>query len=192
MPTPRAENLRRHPGRAWTREQWSDRGRPVYLINHPTYDRSAWWPVAAGLAADHAVAVLDLPDHGDTGDLADDLASFTARTGTLAPMLVGHASAALVAAVFAARYVAHAVVAVDHYLDRADTDCPELREIVNGSRTIRCPYLTVFALPPREDYPVWLRRRAPASRCEVYATPASFPHLARAERFTADIRALAS
>ncbi|WP_030159735.1 alpha/beta fold hydrolase [Glycomyces sp. NRRL B-16210] len=192
MSTPRAENLRRHQDRAWTREQWSGRGRPVHLINDPSFDRSAWWPVAAGLAADCAVAVFDPPGHGDAGDLADDLASFTAGSGTRAPIVVGHESAALVAAVFAARYLAHAVVAVEHYLDTAESPCPELRAIVDGSRSFGCPYLSVFALAPRDGYTDWLRRRAPAARCEVYETPAPFPHLRRAERFTDDLRALAS
>lgn len=190
MSMPRAEDLRRHPGRAWTREQWGDRGRPVYLINPPSSDRSAWWPVAAGLAADHAVAIFDLPGHGDASELADDLAAFTAASGTRAPIVVGHASASLVAAVFAVRYLAHAVVAVEHCLDTADGDCPDLRAIVTGSRTIRCPYLSVFALPPRDDYLAWLLTRAPAARCEVYGAPALFPHLHHNNRFTADIRAL--
>jgi pimeloyl-ACP methyl ester carboxylesterase len=187
MSMPQAEKLRRHPGRTWTREQWGDRGRPVHLINHPSYDRSAWWAVAAQLAADHTVTVFDLPGHGDSGDLADDLAEFTARSGTLAPVVVGQGSAALVAAVFAASYLAHGVVGIEHYLDTADA-----REVTAGPNAIRCPYLAVFAQPPRRGYAAWLEERMPKARCEVYGTPGAFPNLSEVDRFAEDLRAIAA
>lgn len=186
MPRPRTEDLRRDPGRVWTREQWGGDGRPVHLINHPSRDRSAWWPVAARLAADHAVTVLDLPGHGDPVDLAEDLAEFHARTGTRAPVVVGHAAEALVATAFAARYLAHAVVAVECRLDTAPDAARAL-----GRNPIRCPYLSVFAAPPRGGYEDWLRARVRGARFAVYDAPGAFPHLSRVERFTGDLRAIA-
>jgi pimeloyl-ACP methyl ester carboxylesterase len=189
----RIEDLRHDPEPEWTGERWGDEGRPVLLLNETGSDRSAWWPVAALLADDHAVAVLDLPEHTAIGHRADALAAFTARHGTRAPVVVGRGRAALAASVFAARYVAHAVVNVEQPLDApADpAEAEAIAEVVEGRRPVACPYLSVFAAPPREGYEAWLRERLPRARCAVYGAGGVFPHLAEPARFTEDVKAIA-
>ncbi|MFG3342997.1 alpha/beta fold hydrolase [Glycomyces sp. NPDC048151] len=193
MPALRFEDLLQDPDREHDADRWGADGRPVLLLNPTGADRSAWWPVAARLADEHAVAVLDLPDAGSLGDRADVLAEYVAAMGTRAPVLAGHGDAALVAALFAARYVAHAVVGVEQRLDGPPRD-PEtgraLAEITGGR--LRCRYLAVFASAPESEYEAWLRERIPEAVCRTYGTGSGFPHLADPKRFTADIRDLAA
>ncbi|SDC98891.1 alpha/beta fold hydrolase [Glycomyces harbinensis] len=194
MPTPRIATLLHDPGRESAYEQWGGCGRPVLLLNRPEHDRSAWWPVAAALGDTHAVMVVDLPEGHPPPALAEDLAHMVLQMGTRAPVLAGHGSAALVASVFAARYLAHAVVAVEQRLDvRADGE-PDaaLREITGPRKPIDCPYLSVFAAEPEPGYAAWLRVRIPKARCESYGTPGEFPHLTALDRFVADVRGLAA
>lgn len=195
MSTPRIATLLHDPERQSTYEQWGARGRPILLLNRPEHDRSAWWPVAAGLGDTHCVMVLDLPEGHSPAVLAEDLAHMVLQLGTRAPVLVGHAAAALVASVFAARYLAHAVVAVEQRLDAASDD-PDLEsalhEITASRRPIECPYLSVFAAEPEPGYAAWLGARIPKARCESYGTPGEFPHLTALDRFVADVRELAS
>ncbi|RRS00595.1 alpha/beta fold hydrolase [Glycomyces terrestris] len=193
MPTLYSEDLLREP--EWTGERWGAEGRPVLLLTESGDDRSAWWPVAARLAADLAVAVLDLPEGGSVGDSAETLAQFTATMGTRAPVVVGHGRAAVVASLFAARYLAHGVVAVERALDGpggdADVDAA-LAEIADGPRRIKCRYLAVFGSAPRPGYAAWLGERVPGAVCAVYGTGDRFPHLSAPERFVEDVVALAT
>ncbi|MCD0444988.1 hypothetical protein LO763_15330 [Glycomyces sp. A-F 0318] len=195
MSTPRIETLLHDPERQSAYERWGACGRPVLLLNRPEHDRSAWWPVAARLGDDHAVMVLDLPRGHSPAALAEDLAHMVLQLGTRAPVLVGCASAALVASVFAARYLAHAVVNVEQRLDGASDDpglAQALREVAEARRPIACRYLSVFADEPEPGYAAWLGARVPGARCRVYGTPGELPHLAAPARFAADVRALAA
>lgn len=184
----------------WTGEQWGSHGRPVLILNGPSHDRTAWWPLAARLADAYAVTVLELPERRTAHSLADDLALLIAQQGSRAPVLIGHGSSALVAALFALRFVAHAVVAVERCLDTrpaaAADEAPGtlalLRELTGGPTAIRCPLLSVFAAEPAPGYAAWLRERVPASRCEVYGTAGRYPHLDDGARFIADVREVAA
>lgn len=195
MPTLYSEDLLRQPEPEWTGERWGAEGRPVLLLTESGDDRSAWWPVAARLAEDLAVAVLDLPEDGPIGDRAETLAQFVAKLGTRAPVVVGHGRAAIVASLFAVRYVAHGVVSVEQALDGpggdADADAA-LAEITAGPRRIKCRYLSVFGSAPAPEYPAWLEARIPGAVCAVYGTGDRFPHLSDPERFIEDVSALAS
>lgn len=192
MSNPRIETLRHDPARQFAYEQWGPSGRPILLLNRPEHDRSAWWPVAATLADHHAVMVLDLPEGPSPEALAEDLAHLVLQTGTRAPVLAGHASAALVASVFAVRYLAHAVVNVEQRLDLPAGDLdPTLNAITEAPKPIACPYLSVFGAAPEPGYAAWLSQRIPKSRCESYGTPGDFPHLEAMARFVADVRDLA-
>jgi pimeloyl-ACP methyl ester carboxylesterase len=183
-----------------TGEQWGEHGRPVLILNGPSHDRTAWWPVAARLADAHAVTVLDLPAGRSAHALAEDLALLIAERHSRAPVLIGHASSALVAALFALHYIAHAVVAIERSLDTrpaaAAAEDPAtlalLRELTGGPTAIRCPFLSVFGAEPAPGYAAWLRERIPASRCEVYGTAGPYPHLDDGARFIADVRELAA
>jgi pimeloyl-ACP methyl ester carboxylesterase len=195
LPTLYSEDLLRQPEPEWTGERWGVDGRPVLLLTESGDDRSAWWPVAARLAEDLAVAVLDLPGDGPIGDRAETLAQFVAEMGTRAPVVVGHGRAAVVASLFAARYVAHGVAAVERALDApggdADTEAA-LAEITAGPRKVGCRYLAVFGSAPRPGYAAWLEARIPGAECAVYGTGDRFPHLSDPERFIKDVTALAS
>lgn len=195
MSTPRIEKLRHDPEPQFVYERWGPCGRPIMLLNDPERDRSAWWPVAAALADHHAVMVLDLPEGPGPEALAEDLALLIHQTGTRAPVLVGHASAALVASVFALRYVAHAVVNVQQRLDLPAGDAEldrALRAITEGPKPIQSPYLSVFATEPEPGYAAWLGQRVPKSRCEAYETPGGHPHLEVMGRFVTHVREMAA
>ncbi|MEV3936966.1 hypothetical protein AB0K52_13435 [Glycomyces sp. NPDC049804] len=195
MPALRFEDLLQDPDRERDGDRWGADGRPVLLLSETGADRSAWWPVAARLASEHAVAVLDLPEHRPIGDQAETLADYVAAMGTRAPIVVGHGPAALVATLFAARYVAHAVVNIEARLDESlpDPDRERARqEIVDGPRRPRCRYLSVFASLPGAGYETWLEGRIPGAVCTTYETEGAFPHLNAPKRFAADIRDLAA
>lgn len=184
----------------WTGEQWGEHGRPVLILNGPSHHRTAWWPIAARLADAHAVTVLDLPEDRSAPEIAEDLALLITQQHSRAPVLIGHDSSALVAALFALRYVAHAVVAVERSLDTrpaaAATEDPGtlalLRELTGGPTAIRCPFLSVFGAKPAPGYAAWLKERIPSSRCEVYGTEGPYPHLDDGARFIADVREVAA
>ncbi|MFC3494245.1 alpha/beta fold hydrolase [Glycomyces rhizosphaerae] len=195
MPALRFDHLLHHSDRERDGERWGADGRPVLLLNDPGCDRSAWWPVAARLADEHAVAVLDLPEGHSIGDQAEILAEYVARMGTRAPVVAGHGAAALVASLFAARYVAHAVVTIEQRLDESQPE-PEaeraLQEIIAGPRRLKCRYLSIFASAPQTGYETWLEERIPGAICTAYRTEGNFPHLSDPKRFTDDIREIAT
>jgi pimeloyl-ACP methyl ester carboxylesterase len=195
MPALRFEDLLRDPDREHDADRWGTDGRPILLLNENRADRSVWWPIAARLADEHAVAVLDLPEGRSIADQAEALAAYVAAMGTRAPVIAGQGHGALVASLFAARYLAHAVVSIEQRLDEPHDDPDterELREITAGTRRIRCRYLAIFAEPPHAGYEPWLRERIPEAACATYGTGGGFPHLSDPKRFADDIRELAA
>jgi len=195
MPALRFEDLLRDPDRAGEGDRWGADGRPVLLLNGEGADRSAWWPVAARLADEHAVAVLDLPAGISITDQAESLAIYVAAMGTRAPVVAGHGEAALVASLFAVRYLAHAVVNIEQRLDEPQQEPGIERareEITAGTRKLRGRYLAIFASAPPPAYEPWLQDRIPEAACAVYETEGAFPHFSDPKRFADDIRDLAS
>jgi pimeloyl-ACP methyl ester carboxylesterase len=195
MPALRFEDLLQDPDREHDGDRWGADGRPVLLLNAAGTDRSAWWPVAARLADEHAVTVLDLPARHSIADQAESLAIYVAAMGTRAPVIAGHGDAALVASLFAARYLAHAIVNIERRLDEPhhDRDAERARaEITAGPRALRGRYLAIFASAPPPAYEPWLRARVPEAACAVYRTDGAFPHFNDPKRFADDIRDLAA
>jgi pimeloyl-ACP methyl ester carboxylesterase len=195
MPALRFEDLLHNPDRASDGDRWGADGRPVLLLNEAGTDRSAWWPVAARLADEHAVAVLDLPADLSITDQAESLAIYVAAMGTRAPVVAGHGEAALVASLFAVRYLAHAVVNIEQRLDEPQQEPGIERareEITAGTRKLRGRYLAIFASAPPPAYEPWLQDRIPEAACAVYETEGAFPHFSDPKRFADDIRGLAS
>ena len=122
LPPVRCTDLWHAPGGAWSYDTWGRHGRPVVFIPAVLFDRRMWWPAAVDLRPHATVVAVDLPGHGDSSprsqyepdELVDDLAQLIHHLGTRrAPIVVGHASSASLAALFASRYTAHAVVLVD-------------------------------------------------------------------------------
>ncbi|GAA2697982.1 alpha/beta fold hydrolase [Actinoplanes palleronii] len=107
----------------WCYDTWGRNGRPVVLLPAVLFGRELWWPLAAELRPHATVIAVDLPGHRDSGDrrgrytpddLIDDLAGLIYSLGVRrAPVVVGHASSAALATLFATRYATHAVVTVD-------------------------------------------------------------------------------
>jgi hypothetical protein len=195
MPALRFEDLLQDPDREHDGDRWGADGRPVLLLNAAGTDRSAWWPVAARLADEHAVAVLDLPARRSIDDQAESLAIYVAAMGTRAPVIAGHGDAALVASLFATRYLAHGVVNIERRLDEPhpDSDAERARaEITAGPRRLRGRYLAIFASAPPPAYEPWLQGLIPEAACTVYQTDGEFPHLNEPKRFADDIRGLAA
>jgi pimeloyl-ACP methyl ester carboxylesterase len=122
MPPVRTTHVWRAPRGLWCYDMWGRHGRPVVLIPAVMFDRVMWWPAAADLRPYATVVAVDLPGHGastrwdryDPDELVDDLADLVHSVGVRrAPVVVGHASSAPLAVLFAARYATHAVVTVD-------------------------------------------------------------------------------
>ncbi|GIE36287.1 hypothetical protein Ait01nite_093320 [Actinoplanes italicus] len=114
-------------------DRWGRYGRPVVFLHGLGYDRTMWWPAAADLGGDVAAVAIDLPGHGhsaarhDCGlpSLVHDLIMLIGGLNLRrAPIVVGHAEAALLAEAFAERCATHAVLAVDEV--PTGTDEPDL------------------------------------------------------------------
>lgn len=125
---PPARSTRRWPapGGSWSYDCWGRNGRPVLLLHSVLFDRTVWWPVAADLRTECTVIAVDLPGHGtspsrsryDPEVLVADLAHLLHGLGTTrAPVVVGHGSSAGLAALFAVRFAAHAMVSVDAFAE---------------------------------------------------------------------------
>jgi pimeloyl-ACP methyl ester carboxylesterase len=122
LPPVRTTHVWRAPGGLWCYDTWGKHGRPIVLIPAVLFDRVMWWPAAAELRAHATVVAVDLPGHGASTrrhrynpyELVDDLAELVHHLGVQrAPVVIGHASAAPLATLFATQYPVHAVVIVD-------------------------------------------------------------------------------
>lgn len=124
LPAPprRSTHTWREAGHVWTYDRWGTGGRPLLLLHGLLFDRTMWWPVAAELATECLVIAPDLPGHGDTAgrddlrpaELALELAALVDTLAlSRAPVVVGHSTAAVLAATFAATVCSQALVTVD-------------------------------------------------------------------------------
>jgi pimeloyl-ACP methyl ester carboxylesterase len=227
LPPVRSTYVWRAPRGLWCYDRWGHGARPVLLIPPVLFDRVVWWPVAADLRPHATVIAVDLPGHGgstprteyDPEELVDDLAELLYDLQMQrAPVVVGHAASAPLALLFAARYAAHAVVAVDppeptsptglgDYLDGMDLDClpvpyaemvtvardPDL--LAGYSRCLRLARPTTTAaagarLAVHSRTPVTINDRVAGWRHEVYDVPGRFPQLMDVPRFVSDLRTL--
>jgi pimeloyl-ACP methyl ester carboxylesterase len=109
-------------GGSWSYDTCGSNGWPVILIHGIRFDRAKRWPTAAELYANRTVVAIDLPGHGtsrararyDPAVLIEELAHLLHELGaTRAPVVVGHGTSSGLAGLFAMRFVAHAVIAVD-------------------------------------------------------------------------------
>lgn len=224
LPPVRTTHMWRAPGGRWCYDSWGRHGRPVVLIPAVMFDRVMWWPAAADLRPHATVIAVDPPGHGgsarrdhyDPDELVNDLAELVRSVGvTRAPIVVGHASSAALAQLFAARYAAHAVVTVDalHYaplgeLDEyLDTMC--VGDLPSRYRDMVTPVRSPELLKRYADCIQLPRRTATAARTphlavysqeppgtvepgrrEIYGVAGRFAHLGDVRRFVHDIRAL--
>jgi pimeloyl-ACP methyl ester carboxylesterase len=224
LPPLRSANRWPAPGGVWSYDTWGRHGRPVLLLPAVLFDRVSWWPVAADLRPHATVVAVDLPGHGgsdprpryDPYELVDDLAALVAGLGVpRAPVVVGHGSAAGLAALFATRYAVHALVTVDadadtpaepgRYVDRMRLDAlpAHYRALVSAADNphllrdyagcIRVRAARRPATAPHARLAVHSRppaRAEPGSRLAVYRVPGRFAHLADAGRFVRDLTGL--
>jgi pimeloyl-ACP methyl ester carboxylesterase len=193
-------------------DRWGQYGRPVLLLHGLLFDRTMWWPLAAELTSTASCTVVapDLPGHGespgrdqcDLGRIAGELAALVHLLGLhRAPVVVGHAASAQLAAVFADAFVAHHLV----ILDEPATALTGVDELITAARLDDVPeHYRPFAEPRRDAallraYATWLAQ--PPTRRNQLTTAGraapdplgaarSFPHLADPEAVAADLRAL--
>jgi pimeloyl-ACP methyl ester carboxylesterase len=182
QPPRRSTHIAGGPKSLLVYDRWGRFGRPVLLLHGLLFDRTMWWPVAAELATSARCTVLapDLPGHGDTPGraghdpavVAGDLAGLVHRLDLhRAPIVVGHAESAGLAAAFADRFAVHQVLTVDD-LGPA------------GGRT---------EIP--EHYRPYARRRHDPDLLAAYAgwhaspRTCTFPHLTDPAGFAAGLRA---
>jgi pimeloyl-ACP methyl ester carboxylesterase len=159
-------------------DRWGRFGRPVLLLHGLLYDRTMWWPVAAELATATTCTVIapDLPGHGDSPTrtdhdphkLAHDLAQLVHKLDLhRAPIVVGHAESAALAAAFGDHFATHEVLTVDD-LGPAQTEIPEHFQPYATPKTTS-DVLTAYQAWPRH--------------------PPTWPHLANPTAFAAGLRA---
>lgn len=178
-------------------DRWGRFGRPVLLLHGLLFDRTMWWPLAAELATACTVVAPDLPGHGDSPArsdhglelLARDLAQLVHRLDLhRAPIVVGHATAAPLAAAFAEGYATHHVLTIDE----PATAVNGLDEVIAAAKVSAVPgHFRAYAEPRRDGallsaYASWLGRRPAAGP----ATKPAFPHLTDPAAFAFGLRAL--
>jgi pimeloyl-ACP methyl ester carboxylesterase len=96
-------------------------GAPLVLLHELTLDRRAWDPVLDALPSGRRTLAFDLPGHGGSAALgerglsavADAIHEGVVDTGLRAPVIVGHSTGGALAAIYAARHPAAAVVSVN-------------------------------------------------------------------------------
>ena len=165
-------------------DRWGRYGRPVLLLHGLLFDRTMWWPVGAELAGVCSVIAPDLPGHGDSPAcedpdpqrLARDLATLVNRLDLhRAPIVVGHATSAPLAAAFAGAYATHHVRTID---ERAVGDLSEVPECYR-------PYAQ-----PRHDRALLHAYAGWADPVGAPSRTASFPHLTDPAAFAESLRTL--
>jgi pimeloyl-ACP methyl ester carboxylesterase len=191
VPPVRQAHTWRAPGGSWSYDTWGGNGRPVILIHSILFDRAMWWPAAAELRTDCTVIAVDLPGHGtspgraryDPAVLVAELAQLLHELGaTQAPVVVGHGTSSGLAALFATRFVAHAVITVD----AAAGFCPPISlDAVNRYLATmavdRLPSHFRTLVTARPDHALlagYLARMPDALHSEVDIRPEKRPHSA--------------
>jgi pimeloyl-ACP methyl ester carboxylesterase len=191
-------------------DRWGGGGRPVLLLHGLLFDRTMWWPVAAELAGvDCSVIAPDLPGHGESPGrddhrperVAADLAALVHGLGLRrAPLVVGHATSAWLAAAFADAYAIHHLLTVDEPVGAPAADLDAVLAIADPA-AVPAAYRP-FAQARRD--PALLRSYAswwagPPARRTVPAGPGgsaspiaegAFRHLTDPAGFAAEVRAL--
>jgi pimeloyl-ACP methyl ester carboxylesterase len=165
-------------------DRWGQFGRPVLLLHGLSFDRIMWWPLAAELTGGCTVVAPDLPGHGDSPardeisveSLARDLAGLVNRLDLhRAPIVVGHATAAPLAAAFAERYATHEVLTITE---------SEIAEVPSHFRLYAQPRRSGTVLTAYANWPV------NATRAGSRPAEPAFPHLADPAGYAAEIHAL--
>jgi pimeloyl-ACP methyl ester carboxylesterase len=191
-------------------DRWGGFGRPVLLLHGLLFDRTMWWPLAAELApAACTVVAPDLPGHGDSpgredcrlDDIARELAALVHRLGLhRAPVVVGHAASAPLAAAFAESYATHGLLTVDE----PPSGTADVAGLVAAAGVDRVPEILRPYCRPRHDaalleaYAGWLRhphprRTEPALAGRAASRPlpdGPFAPLTDPEGFAARLRSL--
>ncbi|GIM90941.1 alpha/beta fold hydrolase [Paractinoplanes toevensis] len=182
QPPLRTTHIAGGPRNALVYDRWGQYGRPVLLLHGLLFDRTMWWPVGAELARVCTVVAPDLPGHGDSPardeagltDLARDLAGLVRRLDLhRAPIVVGHASAAPLAAAFAETYATHHLQTIEE----------EGGEVPEYFRFYAEPRHGLGVLTAYANWPV------SAGHAAGRGTGPAFPHLADPAGFAAGLRA---
>jgi pimeloyl-ACP methyl ester carboxylesterase len=209
QPPRRTTHVTGSPKNLLVYDRWGWFGRPVVLLHGLLFDRTMWWPVAAELAsAGCTIVAPDLPGHGDSPPrddyrlerVARDLAGLIDGLGLhRAPVLVGHAAAALLVDVFADAYATHGILT----LDEPPADARRIEDLATTEGLSDVPEVFRCYAEPRTDpallraYESWLvqppaRRNQPAlaGAAGRPAADGAFLHLADPEGFAAVVRGL--
>lgn len=96
-------------------------GRSFVFLHGLTFDHRMWDPVMEALPSDHHAIAFDLPGHGgspalpshDLEVVVDAVHEAVLAAGLEAPIVVGHSIGGPIASLYAVKYPAAAVVAVD-------------------------------------------------------------------------------
>jgi pimeloyl-ACP methyl ester carboxylesterase len=96
-------------------------GAPLVLLHELTLDRRAWDSVLDALPSNRCAIAFDLPGHGSSAALsrrglyavADAIHAGVVGAGLRPPVVIGHSTGGELAAIYAARYPAAAVVSVN-------------------------------------------------------------------------------
>lgn len=179
QPPRRTTHLTGSPRNLLVFDRWGEFGRPVVLLHGLLLDRRMWWPVAAELTgAPCTVVAPDLPGHGQSppredyglARIAADLAGLVDGLGLhRAPVVVGHAASARLAAAFADAYATQHVLT----LDQPPAGATAVDDLVPPAGLDAVPEAFRPYAEPRHDpallraYEIWLaqpptRRNLPA------------------------------
>lgn len=211
QPPRRTTHATANPKTQLVYDRWGQFGRPVVLLHGLLFDRTMWWPLAAELAATASCTIVaaDLPGHGQSPHrddcrlevVARDLAGLVHRLGLhRAPIVVGHATSAPLAAAFADAYATRHVLTVDE----APTTVAGVDDVLAAARLDAVPeHYRPYAQARREPallgaYASWLvqpsRRNRPALVGRAGGWPSGlagpFAHLTAPEAVAAELREL--